>query len=318
MTLPPPGLPGIRVLHRSQFAFLPQIFRATVQPLETSRRTTAIPHAPLFPKQYAQKPLENLNNVAEAFLGNWGNFALIAFLLCTSEDTCIRGKQKGLARSWQQVILFVSCLNTTGLDVELQFHFCALVIETPLEMSEVLPFNEEKMSHYGNEGDEGHLSFTCRLQDTNNFFNGSQNKRPPKLGQIGRSKRGNYNWDLFSSIMEMFSIRLQLIMGHVTIITQANNTVYTLSQFCSMFSDNREGYMDLRNNARNATQVRCAVRACCQMPLDASACLSHSTPNAWLLWLCLCIIVFLWKIQWFFCKMWERVCLFCMRNEITY
>ncbi|XP_060926570.1 calcium/calmodulin-dependent protein kinase II inhibitor 2-like isoform X1 [Limanda limanda] len=53
-------------------------------------------------------------------------------------------------------------------------------------MSEVLP---EKMSHYGNEGDEGHLSFTCRLQDTNNFFNGSQNKRPPKLGQIGRSKR---------------------------------------------------------------------------------------------------------------------------------
>lgn len=61
-----------------------------------------------------------------------------------------------------------------------------------LEMSEVLPFNEEKMSHYGNEGDEGHLSFTCRLQDTNNFFNGSQNKRPPKLGQIGRSKRGNY------------------------------------------------------------------------------------------------------------------------------
>uniref|UniRef100_A0A8C6PA66 Calcium/calmodulin dependent protein kinase II inhibitor 1 n=1 Tax=Nothobranchius furzeri TaxID=105023 RepID=A0A8C6PA66_NOTFU len=59
-------------------------------------------------------------------------------------------------------------------------------------MSEVLPFNEEKMSHYGNEGDEEHLSFTCRLQDTNNFFNGAQNKRPPKLGQIGRSKRGNY------------------------------------------------------------------------------------------------------------------------------
>lgn len=59
-------------------------------------------------------------------------------------------------------------------------------------MSEVLPFNEDKMNHYGNEGEEGHLSFTCRLQDTNNFFSGSQNKRPPKLGQIGRSKRGNY------------------------------------------------------------------------------------------------------------------------------
>ncbi|XP_063049467.1 calcium/calmodulin-dependent protein kinase II inhibitor 2-like [Engraulis encrasicolus] len=55
-------------------------------------------------------------------------------------------------------------------------------------MSEVL---SEKMGAYGSEGDEGeHLAFTCRLQDTNNFFSGSQNgKRPPKLGQIGRSKR---------------------------------------------------------------------------------------------------------------------------------
>ncbi|XP_030632072.1 calcium/calmodulin-dependent protein kinase II inhibitor 2-like [Chanos chanos] len=55
-------------------------------------------------------------------------------------------------------------------------------------MSEVLPYNEENMT-YGNDGDEEHLSFTCRLQDTNNFFGGNQNKRPPKLGQIGRSKR---------------------------------------------------------------------------------------------------------------------------------
>lgn len=67
-------------------------------------------------------------------------------------------------------------------------------------MSEVLPFNEDKMSHYGNEGEEGHLSFTCRLQDTNNFFSGSQNKRPPKLGQIGRSKRGNYIIKVFCLI----------------------------------------------------------------------------------------------------------------------
>ncbi|XP_076851429.1 calcium/calmodulin-dependent protein kinase II inhibitor 2-like [Brachyhypopomus gauderio] len=56
-------------------------------------------------------------------------------------------------------------------------------------MSEVLPYNEENMTHYSNDGDEEHLSFTCRLQDTNNFFSGNQNKRPPKLGQIGRSKR---------------------------------------------------------------------------------------------------------------------------------
>ncbi|XP_036207550.1 calcium/calmodulin-dependent protein kinase II inhibitor 1 [Myotis yumanensis] len=41
-------------------------------------------------------------------------------------------------------------------------------------MSEVLPYGDEKLS---------------RLQDTNNFFAAGQNKRPPKLGQIGRSKR---------------------------------------------------------------------------------------------------------------------------------
>ncbi|MBN3318678.1 CK2N1 inhibitor, partial [Atractosteus spatula] len=57
-------------------------------------------------------------------------------------------------------------------------------------MSEVLPFNEEKITHYGDDGDVGQISFTCRLQDTNNFFGAGQNKRPPKLGQIGRSKRG--------------------------------------------------------------------------------------------------------------------------------
>ncbi|XP_061076448.1 calcium/calmodulin-dependent protein kinase II inhibitor 2-like [Conger conger] len=56
-------------------------------------------------------------------------------------------------------------------------------------MSEVLPYNEEKITHYGDDGDVGQISFTCRLQDTNNFFGGTQNKRPPKLGQIGRSKR---------------------------------------------------------------------------------------------------------------------------------
>lgn len=42
-------------------------------------------------------------------------------------------------------------------------------------MSEVLPYGDEKLS---------------RLQDTSNFFAAGQNKRPPKLGQIGRSKRG--------------------------------------------------------------------------------------------------------------------------------
>ncbi|KAG2459183.1 CK2N1 inhibitor, partial [Polypterus senegalus] len=59
-------------------------------------------------------------------------------------------------------------------------------------MSEVLPYGEEKID-YGDEGegegDGDQISFTCRLQDTNNFFGAGQGKRPPKLGQIGRSKR---------------------------------------------------------------------------------------------------------------------------------
>ncbi|XP_030625821.1 calcium/calmodulin-dependent protein kinase II inhibitor 1b [Chanos chanos] len=56
-------------------------------------------------------------------------------------------------------------------------------------MSQVLPYNEENISHYGDEGDEEQISLTCRLQNTSNFFGAAQNKRPPKLGQIGRSKR---------------------------------------------------------------------------------------------------------------------------------
>lgn len=44
------------------------------------------------------------------------------------------------------------------------------------------------MSQYEGE-EEGQISITCRLQDSNNFFGTTQNKRPPKLGQIGRSQR---------------------------------------------------------------------------------------------------------------------------------
>ncbi|XP_043926568.1 calcium/calmodulin-dependent protein kinase II inhibitor 2 [Protopterus annectens] len=56
-------------------------------------------------------------------------------------------------------------------------------------MSEILPYGDEKMAHFGAEGDVSQISFSCRLQDTNSFFGGSQAKRPPKLGQIGRAKR---------------------------------------------------------------------------------------------------------------------------------
>ncbi|KTF88233.1 calcium/calmodulin-dependent protein kinase II inhibitor 2-like [Carassius auratus] len=56
-------------------------------------------------------------------------------------------------------------------------------------MSEVLPY-DESISHYGDDGDEEQLSLTCRLQNnSSNFFSTAQNKRAPKLGQIGRSKR---------------------------------------------------------------------------------------------------------------------------------
>ncbi|XP_077579859.1 calcium/calmodulin-dependent protein kinase II inhibitor 1a [Stigmatopora nigra] len=56
-------------------------------------------------------------------------------------------------------------------------------------MSEVLPYNEGKMSGYGADSEVSQMSFSCGLQDTNAFFAGSQGKRPPKLGQIGRAKR---------------------------------------------------------------------------------------------------------------------------------
>ncbi|XP_056588518.1 calcium/calmodulin-dependent protein kinase II inhibitor 1b [Triplophysa dalaica] len=56
-------------------------------------------------------------------------------------------------------------------------------------MSEVLPY-DDNITHYGDNGDEEEISLTCRLQNnTNNFYGSTPNKRPPKLGQIGRSKR---------------------------------------------------------------------------------------------------------------------------------
>lgn len=57
-------------------------------------------------------------------------------------------------------------------------------------MSEVLPYNEGKMSGYGADSEVSQMSFSCGLQDTSAFFAASQAKRPPKLGQIGRAKRG--------------------------------------------------------------------------------------------------------------------------------
>ncbi|XP_026578543.1 calcium/calmodulin-dependent protein kinase II inhibitor 2 [Pseudonaja textilis] len=54
-------------------------------------------------------------------------------------------------------------------------------------MSEILPYNDDKVARYGTDSEVGDISFSCRLQDTNSW--GNQSKRPPKLGQIGRAKR---------------------------------------------------------------------------------------------------------------------------------
>lgn len=66
-------------------------------------------------------------------------------------------------------------------------------------MSEVLPYNEGKMSGYGADSEVSQMSFSCGLQDTNAFFAASQAKRPPKLGQIGRAKHGKGYFFLMTS-----------------------------------------------------------------------------------------------------------------------
>uniref|UniRef100_A0A674KBZ1 Uncharacterized protein n=1 Tax=Terrapene triunguis TaxID=2587831 RepID=A0A674KBZ1_9SAUR len=55
---------------------------------------------------------------------------------------------------------------------------------------QVLPYGEDKLGHCG---EVGQISFTCRLQDTSNFFAaGGRTRGPSSWGgrQIGRSKIG--------------------------------------------------------------------------------------------------------------------------------
>uniref|UniRef100_A0A4W3IGJ3 Calcium/calmodulin-dependent protein kinase II inhibitor 2 n=1 Tax=Callorhinchus milii TaxID=7868 RepID=A0A4W3IGJ3_CALMI len=53
-------------------------------------------------------------------------------------------------------------------------------------MSEILPYSEEKMAHFGSDSEVSQLSFSCRLQDTNTFFGGSQPKRVKVIGRFIR------------------------------------------------------------------------------------------------------------------------------------
>jgi len=72
------------------------------------------------------------------------------------------------------------------------FLFTRVILLRRATMSEVLPYNnnEGQMSGYGADSDVNQMSYSCGLQDTSAFFSASQAKRPPKLGQIGRAKRG--------------------------------------------------------------------------------------------------------------------------------
>ncbi|KAH1175680.1 calcium/calmodulin-dependent protein kinase II inhibitor 1 [Mauremys mutica] len=72
-------------------------------------------------------------------------------------------------------------------------------------MSEVLPYGEDKLGRYGEGGEVGQISFTCRLQDTSGFFAGGPSKRPPKLGQIGRSKRVVIEDDRIDDVLKNLS-----------------------------------------------------------------------------------------------------------------
>ncbi|XP_034411740.1 calcium/calmodulin-dependent protein kinase II inhibitor 1a [Cyclopterus lumpus] len=69
------------------------------------------------------------------------------------------------------------------------FIFTLVILLRRATMSEVLPYNEGKMSGYGADSEVSQMSYSCGLQDTSAFFAASQAKRPPKLGQIGRAKR---------------------------------------------------------------------------------------------------------------------------------
>ncbi|XP_069774438.1 calcium/calmodulin-dependent protein kinase II inhibitor 1-like [Narcine bancroftii] len=72
-------------------------------------------------------------------------------------------------------------------------------------MSQVMPYSEEKIAHYGDGAEVGQLPFTCRLQDTSNFFASAPNKRAPKLGQIGRSKRVVIEDDRIDDVLKNMS-----------------------------------------------------------------------------------------------------------------
>ncbi|KAM8796299.1 CK2N2 inhibitor, partial [Eudromia elegans] len=57
-------------------------------------------------------------------------------------------------------------------------------------MSQVLPYGEDKLGPFDAAAAAGgQVPFACRLRDGGAFFAGAPGKRPPKLGQIGRSKR---------------------------------------------------------------------------------------------------------------------------------
>ena len=98
-----------------QFAFLTQIFRATVQPRETNGRITAVLHATSFPKKYARKPLGILKNVAESCRrGKLNTFFLITFCCASTETRAFEVNIKGS----------LDRVSTRALDVKTSICLC--------------------------------------------------------------------------------------------------------------------------------------------------------------------------------------------------
>ncbi|XP_062449337.1 calcium/calmodulin-dependent protein kinase II inhibitor 1 [Rhea pennata] len=72
-------------------------------------------------------------------------------------------------------------------------------------MSQVLPYGEDKLGGFGEGSAAAQRPFGCRRLDAAALFAGGQGKRPPKLGQIGRSKRVVIEDDRIDDVLKNLS-----------------------------------------------------------------------------------------------------------------
>lgn len=117
--LPRQVSPGSVFCIAPQFAFLPQIFRATGSAAQNQRALHgSVIRAPPFPKQYAQRESPWIFSPPIFFFlwimlpslheqGNWGHFELLIFLSRTYGDRHVSSGHAERARSCQQISLFI-------------------------------------------------------------------------------------------------------------------------------------------------------------------------------------------------------------------